>query len=126
MPRVVAFVEDLLFASRIREAARRVGVEVQGVRRPEDVAVALGAGAPLVLVDADSDRLPWRQAIAAARSDPAFSSVPVVAFFSHVNGERAEAARSAGASRVLTRSTFVQELPRLLAAAALPSEEKTS
>jgi hypothetical protein len=76
-------------------------------------------------VDADSDRLPWREAIAAARSDAALSDVPVVAFFSHVHAERAAAARESGASLVLPRSAFVQQLPGLLAGAAAPSEENT-
>ncbi len=125
MPPVIAVVEDLLFSSRIREAARVAGVEVKTARRTEDVAAALRAGSPLVLVDADSDRLPWAEAIAAVRADPSLAAVPIVAFFSHVHADRAEAARSAGASRVLARSAFVQELPRLLAAAGTsPPEEK--
>jgi hypothetical protein len=44
----------------------------------------------------------------------------VVAFVSHVRPERAEAARAAGAGRVLSRGAFVRELPGLLAA-ALPT-----
>ena len=82
---------------------------------------------PLLLVDADSDRLPWAEAVAAVRARPALAAVPIVAFFSHVHAGRAAAARAAGASRALARSAFVQELPGLLeaAAAASPSEEKT-
>jgi CheY-like chemotaxis protein len=122
---VIALVEDLLFGSRIREAARVAGVRVRTVRVAEEVAAAVRDGAPLVLVDADSDRLPWRDAIAAARRGPR-AEVPVVAFLSHVHADRAQDARAAGASRVLARSAFVLELPRLLAAAAAaPSEEKT-
>jgi CheY-like chemotaxis protein len=118
MPTVIALVEDLLFTSRIREAARGQAVDVRTLRRVDDVVAALRAGAALLLVDADSDRLPWAEAIAAARRDPATPAVPVVAFFSHVHAERAAAARAGGASRVLARSAFVQELPRLLSAAA--------
>lgn len=127
MPPVIALVDDLLFASRIREAARGRGVEVRTARRVEEVTSALEAGAPLLLVDADSDRLPWAEAVAAVRARPALAAVPIVAFFSHVHAGRAAAARAAGASRALARSAFVQELPGLLeaAAAAPPSEEKT-
>ena len=124
MPPVIALVDDLLFASRIREAARGTGVELRTLRRTEEVAAALRAGSPLLLVDADSDRLPWAETIAAVRADASLAAVPVVAFFSHVHAERAAAAGAAGANRTLARSAFVQELPRLLAAAA-PSEEKT-
>jgi len=124
MPPVIALVDDLLFASRIREAARGAGVEVRTLRRSEEVSAALRAGSPLLLVDADSDRLQWAETIAAVRADASLAAVPIVAFFSHVHADRAAAARAAGASRTLARSAFVQELPRLLAAAA-PSEEKT-
>lgn len=120
---VVALVEDLLFASRIREAARAAGVAVRTVRVADEVAAAVRDGAPLVLIDADSDRLPWQETIAAVRRGTR-AEVPVVAFLSHVHADRAKDARTAGASRVLARSAFVEELPRLLAAAAASSSEE--
>jgi CheY-like chemotaxis protein len=120
MSHVIALVDDLLFLSRIREAARGCGAEVRTARAAKDLVAGARDGGRLVLVDADSDRLPWEEAVRALRSDPPGASLPVVAFLSHVHAERAEAARAAGCSRVLSRSGFVQELPRLLAAAALP------
>ena len=47
-----------------------------------------------------------------------------MAFLSHVHAERADAARDAGCSRVLSRGTFVQELPRLLSAAPVNAPEE--
>jgi len=126
MPTVIALVEDLLFTSRIREAARGAGVDVRTVRRADDAVAGLRSGAALLLVDADSDRLPWAEAIATARREPSLAAVPIVAFLSHVHAGRAAAARAAGAGQALARSAFVQELPRLLAAAAAPSEEKNT
>jgi CheY-like chemotaxis protein len=126
MPPVIALVDDLVFASRIREAARGAGFEVRSARRADDLLAAVREGGRLVLVDADSDRLPWRDAVAALRSDAAVSGVPVIAFLSHVNAERAQAAREAGATRVMARGAFVQELPALIAQLAAPphTEEK--
>jgi CheY-like chemotaxis protein len=69
-------------------------------------------------VDADSSRLPWARAVAALRADPSVAALPVVAFFSHVHADRADAARAAGCSRVLARGVFVQDLPRLIRDAA--------
>jgi CheY-like chemotaxis protein len=117
MSHVIALVDDLLFLSRIREAARGCGAEVRAIRAAKDVVAGARDGARLVLVDADSSRIPWEDAVRALRSDPAGASLPVVAFLSHVHAERAEAARTCGCSRVLARGAFVQELPRLLAAA---------
>ena len=120
MPHVIAVVDDLMFLSRIREAARGTGAEVRSVRGPKDLVEAARDGGRLVLVDADSSRLPWAEALGALRADPSVAAVPVIAFLSHVHAERADAARAAGASRVLARGVFVQELPRLMAAAAAP------
>ncbi|HVO13367.1 MAG TPA: hypothetical protein VMX54_21695 [Vicinamibacteria bacterium] len=123
---MIALVEDLLFLSRIREAARGSGLEVSALRGIEEVAAAAAGGAALVLVDADSDRLPWPAALDRLRAEPALAEVPVVAFLSHVRRDRAEAARAHGATRVLARSAFVQELSGLLANAAggPPSQER--
>jgi hypothetical protein len=120
MPQVLALVDDLMFLSRIREAGTGAGLEVRSVRRPEQLADGLRAGARLVLVDADSDRLPWVEALAALNAEGLQDAAPIVAFFSHVNVERGEAARAAGC-RVLTRGAFVTELPGLLAKATDPT-----
>jgi CheY-like chemotaxis protein len=124
MPQVIALVDDLLFLSRIREAGSRAGVEVRAVRGASDLVSAARHGGRLVLVDADSERLPWRAAVAALRAEPALGALPVIAFVSHVRADRAEAARDAGASRVLARSAFVKELPELVSQAAHPPAEE--
>jgi CheY-like chemotaxis protein len=119
MPHVIALVDDLMFLSRIREAARGAGAEVRTARGAADLLSAAREGARLVLVDADSSRLPWAEAVSALRGEGVpLATLPVVAFLSHVHADRAEAARSAGCTRVLARSAFVQELPQLVAAAA--------
>ena len=125
MSHVIALVDDLMFLSRIREAARGAGAEVRTVRDAEALAESVRAGGRLVLVDADSSRLPWEKAVRALRGAEG-DSVPVVAFLSHVDKSRAEAARAAGCTRVLARGAFVQELPRLLASATSdPTLEET-
>jgi CheY-like chemotaxis protein len=125
MSRVLALVDDLLFLSRIREAAGGAAVEVRSVRGSADLVAAARDGGRLVLVDADSSRLPWADAVGTLRSDPSLASLPVVAFLSHVHAERAEAARAAGCSRVLARAAFVRELPRLIATAVRTDRPST-
>jgi CheY-like chemotaxis protein len=121
MPHVIALVDDLMFLSRIREAARGAGASILSARTGADLVAAARDGGRLVLVDADSARLPWAQAVSALRAEPALAGLPVLAFLSHVNAERAEAARAAGCTRVLARGAFVRELPQLVAAAAAPT-----
>ena len=114
MPFVVALVDDLMFLSRIREAARPQDVEVRSVRNATDVVEACHGGAGLVFLDLDSARLPWAETLAALAADPDVT-VPAVGFVSHVHADRVREAKAAGCGRVMARSAFVQELPGLLA-----------
>ena len=74
----------------------------------------MNSGATLALLDLDSTRLPWREALFAWRTDPALAGVRVVGFFSHVHAERARDARAAGCTEALPRSAFVQQLDSIL------------
>jgi CheY-like chemotaxis protein len=114
VPSVIALIDDLMFLSRVREAARGLGLEVKSARGAADALEAVRAGAALLVVDLDSKRLPWAETVVAIRAEPALV-VPVVGFLSHVNADTAREATAVGCTRVLARSAFVQELPRLLA-----------
>jgi DNA-binding NarL/FixJ family response regulator len=118
MPSVVALVDDLMFVSRIREAARAHGLDVRSVRKVSDLLEACRGGARLVLMDLDSERLPVMDALSTLCADTAFAEVPVVGFFSHVHAERGRQAKAAGCRTTLPRSAFVDRLPDLLKDAA--------
>ena len=117
MAAVLAFMDDLLFLSRVKEAARAQGLELQALRTVESLLAACRQAAPrLVLFDLYSPRLPCLDALRALRASPELAAIPLLGFFAHVHGERAQAAQEAGCTRVLTRGQFVNELPSLLAA----------
>jgi CheY-like chemotaxis protein len=118
MAGIVALVDDLMFLSRIREAARGHGLEVQAVRSAADAVAGARGGARMVIVDLDSPRLPTAATLAELRADPSLVALPVVGFFSHVEAERGREATRAGCTTVLPRSAFVQKLPTLLAGVA--------
>ena len=120
MAEVVALVDDLMFVSRIGEAARAQGLEVRGVRKVADLLDACRAGARLVFMDLDSSRLPVMEALSSLCADAAFAALPVVGFFSHVHADRGRQARAAGCRQALPRSAFVEKLPELLRQAAQP------
>jgi hypothetical protein len=104
----VAFVDDLLFRSKIQAAASQSGAAVSFVRDPADPAVA---GAGLAIVNLDAPRaVDIISTLAAARPE-----MRVVGFVSHVNADRIREARSAGRQlEVMARSAFVSALPDLL------------
>ncbi len=113
-PNVVILVDDLMFGSRIREAAKATGAEVASARTADQALDACRAGARVLIADLDSQRLPALDAIRAVAADPALAAVHTIGFFSHVETETARAARAAGCRTVLPRSAFVRELPALL------------
>jgi len=90
-------------------------------RTTADLLEAARGGAALLVVDLDSRRLPWAEALASLRADPALATLPVIGFLSHVNADAARKARDVGGCQILARSAFVRDLPHLLAAAAPPA-----
>jgi DNA-binding NarL/FixJ family response regulator len=119
--RVIAFVDDLMFLSRIREAARARGLDVQGARTVADLLAACRETPRLVIMDLDRARPPAAEALAALRAEPALAGLHVVGFFSHVHAEHGRQAREAGCTKAMPRSVFVQELDVLLAEASGPA-----
>ncbi|MGH7475464.1 MAG: hypothetical protein ACRELD_04190 [Longimicrobiales bacterium] len=115
MPVVVALAADLLFASRIQGTAGALGVRAEAFTRVEPlVARALEARPALVLIDLEARGLDVPSLIRRLRTEPALRHARIMGFVSHMNAGAAAAARNAGADRVLARSAFVEELPRLL------------
>lgn len=129
---VIAFMDDLMFLSRIREAARPAGVEVKGVRKLADLVSACAAGGvvsggstsgtavSLLILDLDTPRIPVLQALAALR-EAGWPGCPVVGFLGHELTQRTQEARDAGCTEVYARGAFVRALPALLHAAASAS-----
>jgi CheY-like chemotaxis protein len=110
---VVAAVADLLFAARIRAAAADAGRPVHLVRSVDELMNA-AAQASLLLLDLDARWLDAAAVIGRLKNDTLTAAVPIIAFVSHVRTDAIEAARAAGADRVLARSAFVRDLPQLL------------
>ena len=113
--RVLAAVEDLLFRSKISETADVVGVEAAFPRSPKKLIEVLRASPPdLLILDLNSARFEPLELLRVVNSDSALRNVRTVGFLSHVQGDLALAAREAGCDRVMARSAFVENLPRVL------------
>ena len=113
--RVLAAVEDLLFRSKISETADVAGVEAAFPRNPKKLLEALRASPPdLLVLDLNSARFEPLELLRIVNSDSALQDVRTVGFLSHVQGDLALAARESGCDRVMARSAFVENLPRVL------------
>ncbi len=117
--RVIAAVDDMIFAAKIRATAEQLGVSVEFPRADAALLATARAVKPaLILVDLHTTRYDFAALAAALKADPALAKVPLVGFFAHVNTELMQRARAAGFDRVLARSGFVKQLPELLAQAS--------
>ena len=112
--RVVLVVPDLLFATRIVETAKQLGVEALASSRAAAADACRDALTDLLIVDieaaSDLDGL-RRELDAHAES----SQVRMIGFYPHVRAELREAALAARLDLVLPRSAFTARLSRLLA-----------
>jgi len=118
--RVLAAVEDLLFRSKISETAEVLGVEARFPRSKERLLEALRESPPdLLVLDLNSARFEPLELLRTVKSDQAAQHVPTVGFLSHVQTDLAVAAKEAGCDRVIARSAFTRDLPRILGEAGV-------
>ena len=114
--RVLAAVEDLLFRSKISETASTLGIEAAFPRSPKKLLETLRETPPdLLILDLNSARFEPLALLQTVKSEEATRDVPTVGFLSHVQKDLAVAAREAGCDRVVARSAFTRDLPRILA-----------
>ncbi len=102
---------DLFFSVKIRDTLLHLGYETQVARSEEDFARKLAASAPvLAMVDTATAGVAWERVIAQAKT----AGLPTLAFGPHVDLEAQQAARRAGADRVISNSKLAKDLPAII------------
>jgi PleD family two-component response regulator len=121
MPKkVIAVVDDLFFASRIRGTAEQVGASVRFARDIDSVIDSAKRELPsLIIVDLQTQKCDPLELARRLNSDPELGSVQLLGFFSHVQVELQRAAEVAGFHRVMPRSLFTRSLPEILSEPAV-------
>jgi PleD family two-component response regulator len=115
---VLAMVDDLMFASKIKTAASQLGVAVTFARSSAAALAAMKDSAPaLVILDLNNPRTDPLGTVAAMKRDPATASIRTVGYASHVQVDVIDAAREAGVDEVMARSAFTSKLAEILKAA---------
>ena len=111
---ILVVVDDLLFASKISETARRLGLAVEAVKI-EDLRGRVRRGAArAVIIDLNHRSGAAIEAVRALKADSPGRGT-VCGFVSHVQSDVIRAAREAGCDEILARSAFARDLPELLA-----------
>jgi len=135
---ILAFVRDLNFEVRIESAAQKNGFQVKVIESAEQIAPPdkkelevqfaeplEGRGAvlldkitqwhpALIIFDLGNELIPWEDWIRLISSVPATRRIPILCFGPHVEIDKMQAAKKAGANEVVARSRFVTQLPELL------------
>ena len=114
--KVLGAVEDLLFKSKISETSTQLGIEAAFPRSSKKLLDALKKSPPdLLVLDLNSARFEPLTLLRDVKSDEATREISTVGFLSHVQKDLAVAAREAGCDRVVARSAFTRDLPKILA-----------
>src|SRR5215471_4974563 len=115
MDNVIAVVDDLFFASKIRGTAEAIGVAVSFPRHADGVSEALQTSSPKVIIcDLHSTKLDLFELAKRLKENSTTREIPLVGFFSHVQTELQLAAQQAGFDHVMPRSLFTRNLAAIL------------
>jgi ABC-type sugar transport system substrate-binding protein len=109
MTTILMLVPDLMFATRIEDAAKRLGYPIHSLNAGDDADAAFARVTHALLV-VSLDVAEWESAVKSAKR----AGAHVLAFGSHKNVEAMQAAKAVGCDEVVARSRMASELPNLL------------
>jgi PleD family two-component response regulator len=123
-PSVLAVLDNLFFVAKIKEATLQAGLRLETARSCEQALTKAKADRPvIVLLDLDATACQSVAVIHQFKADESLRAIPLLGFVSHVQTDVQAKARQAGCDRVLARSAFSRDLPRLLKEAAEKAEQ---
>ncbi len=124
--RIFAFVDDLFFAAKIQETARKLNVKVEFAKNDKDLADRMqqnGEEKPsLIIFDLNNANAKPLTLIPKLKAKLK-KGTSIIGFLSHVQGDLKQKAHEVGCDMVLPRSAFSQNLPQLLRRHGAPEEE---
>jgi CheY-like chemotaxis protein len=112
---IVAVVDDLFFASKIRGTAEELGVTATFARNVDATLQAARRDQPsLIICDLHSQRIDPMELARELKADKQLRAIPLLGFFSHVQTDLQRQAEAAGFDRALPRSAFSKHLSKIL------------
>ena len=112
---IIAVVDDMFFAAKIRATAEALGVTILFPRSKETLFEKLAETTPhLVLVDLHNQKLDPLDLARELKASASARHIPLLGFFSHVETELQRNAVAAGFDRVIPRSVFSKDLADIL------------
>jgi len=113
--KIIALVDDMFFASKIRATAEAVGVDVSFPRTKDVVLEKLRSSPPdLIVADLQNQRFDVIEFAGTLKAEVDLRKIPMLGFFSHVEVEVQREATAVGIDRVIPRSLFARDLASIL------------
>jgi CheY-like chemotaxis protein len=112
---IVAIVDDMFFASKIRATAEALDIEIIFPRTKQAAVEKARIGKPdLIIVDLHNQRFDPIEFATELKVDTDLQTIPLLGFFSHVEVELQRKATAAGFDNVIPRSMFARDLAAIL------------
>lgn len=112
---IIAVVDDLFFASKIRGTAEELAVTVRFARQLDALIEAARRDRPsLIICDLHSQKIDPMELARKIKGDEDLRSIQLLGFFSHVQTELQREAEKAGFDQVMPRSAFSKHLGDIL------------
>jgi len=113
--KIIAAVDDMFFAAKIRATAEHLGADVQIVRSERAALDAAHAENPsLIIVDLHAQKFSPFGLAQKLKTDERAKNIPLMGFFSHVQTKLRQQAIEAGFDQVIPRSAFSKNLADIL------------
>jgi CheY-like chemotaxis protein len=113
---ILAAVDDMFFAAKIRATGEALDVSIKFHRRLEGLIAAAGEQTPgLIIADLHNEKLNPIELAKQLKASETLKTIPLLGFFSHVQADLQRSAMEAGFDQVIPRSVFSMDLARILA-----------
>jgi len=112
---VFVILDDLLFESRIRQAAKELDINMSIIKSAKGFKYkALEHKPDLIIIDLGSKKIDAEKVIKEIKTDQELSNIFCMGYISHVEKEKMKKFQEMGCDQVLPRSKFSNQLYNLL------------
>src|SRR5262245_66424943 len=111
---VLAVVNDLFFAAKINEAAKRAGVALEYVTNEKDLLEKAKTLPTLIIFDLNFDAVRPLRLISKLKGNAELKGISLLGYLSHVQVDLKMKAQETGCDMVMPRSAFSMNLPQIL------------
>jgi PleD family two-component response regulator len=112
---VIAAVDDMIFAAKIRAVAESLNLDVRFAKSPTAILAAAREAKPtLIIFDLHSQKCDPFATATLIKADEELCTIKLLGFYSHVQTALRDGANDAGFESVLPRSAFTKRLAEIL------------